>query len=385
MEGKNGSRIRRHSEKILFFLKKIFFYSFCRSRAPKTRRELFSSKRMMLYASAAIIIKTLSVVFILFYPLSVWLLPEPAEAERKQIILLTNEFRSGLSLPPLLENEDLDRSAYAKVRDMFLEQYFSHVGPEGQGLDFFFKDAGYDYSIAGENLAMGFSRPAEAVAAWIKSPGHYSNLADKNFSQIGVGLAEDIFEKERTILIAQHFGRPAEKAVPAASIAPDKEAEPRARVFIDNPTGRPESLIKAQAVLPEKTKAAALRIDDRLVPLSETEGGNWSGQEIIFGTQNDSVSSVTVDFVAFDGGKKSFFLAENDINLTETSLWEQYSFMNGRGGRTVKNFSCLAAFCSKILLLLPIFLFFLSTLKQKRPLAAAAGGAGLLALLWFLF
>lgn len=50
---------------------------------------------------------------------------------------------------------------------------------------------GLKFSSAGENIAMGQRTPQEVVQAWMNSPGHRSNILNKNFTEIGVGLAKD--------------------------------------------------------------------------------------------------------------------------------------------------------------------------------------------------
>ena len=47
--------------------------------------------------------------------------------------------------------------------------------------------AGYPWSWAAENIAAGQTTPAAAVAGWLASPGHCSNIMDPNLEQLGVG------------------------------------------------------------------------------------------------------------------------------------------------------------------------------------------------------
>ncbi|MCX5903051.1 MAG: CAP domain-containing protein, partial [Proteobacteria bacterium] len=104
-----------------------------------------------------------------------------------------NKLRNTLSARVLLENAQLNNAAYDKVQDMFVSQYFAHISPKGLDLAYWLKQVGYNYVVAGENLAMGFNNSEEVMAAWEKSPTHYDNLVDSNFSEIGVSFAGDIF------------------------------------------------------------------------------------------------------------------------------------------------------------------------------------------------
>jgi hypothetical protein len=66
---------------------------------------------------------------------------------------------------------------------------------------------GYDYSVAGENLGMGYSSARELVDAWMNSPTHYANLIDTDYSEFGVGLESGTYNGIPTVYVAQHFGQ----------------------------------------------------------------------------------------------------------------------------------------------------------------------------------
>lgn len=166
-------------------------------------------KRLLFHAVSIVAIKAIVVVFVLFYPLSAWLSPDMALAEAKKIIELTNNLRQAISLPILIESQKLNQAAWQKVEDMALNQYFAHVSPVGLGLKDWLEKIGYKYSIAGENLAVGFSKAEDVVAAWKASPTHYDNIVENNFKEIGVAMVEGKFNQVDTAFIAQYFAAPA--------------------------------------------------------------------------------------------------------------------------------------------------------------------------------
>ena len=92
----------------------------------------------------------------------------------------TNAERKAVaSLPALKENAELDKSAAAKVADLFAKQYFEHESPDGKGPSDLALAAGYKYAIIGENLAEGNFESDQAVMdAWLsglelaKANGH---------------------------------------------------------------------------------------------------------------------------------------------------------------------------------------------------------------------
>jgi uncharacterized protein YkwD len=50
---------------------------------------------------------------------------------------------------------------------------------------------GFRYKSAGENIAWGYSNPAEVFAAWMRSAGHRDNILSPAFTRIGVGVKAD--------------------------------------------------------------------------------------------------------------------------------------------------------------------------------------------------
>jgi uncharacterized protein YkwD len=127
----------------------------------------------------------------------------------KGIIEITNKERASFGLPPLVENTKLDRSALAKVNDMFDNQYFEHISPSGVGVSDLALDYGYDYIIIGENLALGgFKDDQAVVTAWMNSPGHRANILNTRYTNIGVSVGRGSFEGRDVWIAVQHFGLP---------------------------------------------------------------------------------------------------------------------------------------------------------------------------------
>jgi hypothetical protein len=44
------------------------------------------------------------------------------------------------------------------------------------------------------------------INAWVASPSHYKNLVEPKFTDIGVGMAEGMYEDQPTLFVVQHFG-----------------------------------------------------------------------------------------------------------------------------------------------------------------------------------
>ncbi len=113
-------------------------------------------------------------------------------------------------LPPLTENVTLNDIATLRISDMFAQQYFAHVGPQGESALSVASSVGYAHLALGENLALGnYAGDAGVVTAWMNSPGHRANILNTHYTQIGVAVREGMFEGQETWLAVQIFGRPA--------------------------------------------------------------------------------------------------------------------------------------------------------------------------------
>ncbi|MFZ2682312.1 MAG: CAP domain-containing protein [Patescibacteria group bacterium] len=122
------------------------------------------------------------------------------------IINLTNETRTSLDLPTLSTDTKLMQAAQAKAEDMFLNDYFAHTSPEGTTPWYWFKTFGYNYRSAGENLAAHFSQAEDVEAGWMASPSHRDNIVSDRYNEIGVGVAQGMFEGYQTTFVVQMFG-----------------------------------------------------------------------------------------------------------------------------------------------------------------------------------
>lgn len=135
------------------------------------------------------------------------LISYPASAEREiltaeQIVHQANADRERYGLPTLQVSQTLSQAALAKAQDMLSNNYFAHVSPNGTKPWFWFSSMGYNYSFAGENLAVGYSDAAELQSSWMASPKHRANLLSPQYTEIGIGI---VYRSEQPIVV-QFFG-----------------------------------------------------------------------------------------------------------------------------------------------------------------------------------
>lgn len=134
------------------------------------------------------------------------------------VVDLTNTQRTEVALPALTRNPVLDAAATLKAQDMAKNSYFSHDSPTGVTPWHWFKEAGYPFVNAGENLAVYFNDSGEVVDAWMKSPTHRANIVGSQYREIGVGTAKGTYEGFDTVFVVQLFGTPAMPQVPAPAV-----------------------------------------------------------------------------------------------------------------------------------------------------------------------
>ncbi len=107
-----------------------------------------------------------------------------------EVVRLVNIQRSKVGLPALKVNLQLSKVARLKAEDMKNRNYFSHTSPTYGSPFNMMKRFGVSYSAAGENIAQGQRTAAAVMISWMNSPGHRQNILNKNYNQIGVGVAK---------------------------------------------------------------------------------------------------------------------------------------------------------------------------------------------------
>lgn len=158
-------------------------------------------------------------------PLRGPLAPVPSVLTADGIAQETNGQRTASSRAALKRNSILDKAAAAKIDDMFAQQYFEHVSPQGKGPGDVVTRAGYTYITVGENLALGnFDGDEALVQAWMDSPGHRANILNPDFLEIGVAVRRGTFEGQSTWLAVQEFGT-ARNACPIPATSASKNIE----------------------------------------------------------------------------------------------------------------------------------------------------------------
>ncbi len=136
----------------------------------------------------------------------------------RTLVDLANGSRFGSNLGPLAISPVLEQAAQMKANDMALKSYFAHVSPDGVEPWHWFREAGYKYVYAGENLAVNFSDSVDVNNAWLNSPTHRANIMNDKFTEIGIATAKGYYKGRETIFVVQMFGRPVKTSTQVASV-----------------------------------------------------------------------------------------------------------------------------------------------------------------------
>ena len=106
--------------------------------------------------------------------------------ERTLLVVSHNELRVKKGLKPLTYSDLLAIAADAWANWMARWGRLNHDNFARR-----ISSTGYQYSYAGENIAMGYATVQAVMAGWQKSPGHLANILNPRFTEFGVGIQKD--------------------------------------------------------------------------------------------------------------------------------------------------------------------------------------------------
>lgn len=136
----------------------------------------------------------------------------PASAELSTItsatiVQFTNAERRKAGVGDLKVNSLLASAAAQKAQHMLDKDYFAHISPDGVTPWFWMAKVGYQYDIAGENLAIDFTEAEDVVAAWMASPTHKDNMLHAEYTETAVAVATGEFQGGTSTVVVHMFGR----------------------------------------------------------------------------------------------------------------------------------------------------------------------------------
>jgi hypothetical protein len=130
-----------------------------------------------------------------------------------ELLTGTNEARKDASLPELVINDELSQAAFLKAKDMISNNYWAHTSPSGTSPWKWLADVGYNYDVAGENLAKNYPTADATVTAWMNSESHRANILNERYQDIGFAVVDGLLDGRDTTLVVAYYGVPASAAV----------------------------------------------------------------------------------------------------------------------------------------------------------------------------
>lgn len=244
------SALRKHSKKY------TFKHHFVPHAYHKTRAHLISSKALLAYIFL-FVLGFWSIRFTEKY--SPGTLGYASDINVSDLLRYTNETRSNFGKSQLTLNSTLNVAAQKKAEDMFRDNYWAHIAPDGREPWDFILEANYDYLYAGENLAKNFNTSRAVVDAWYDSPTHRDNLLNGDYQDIGFAVVNGVLEGYETTLVVQMFGTP---RLRQASVVTGVPAEQNQVAAVPTPIPAPTSQVaQAQDSVIEETTPAPIETD----------------------------------------------------------------------------------------------------------------------------
>jgi uncharacterized protein YkwD len=135
------------------------------------------------------IVPAVTIIALVVVSLTTFVSSYASEITSENIVNAVNKEREARFLQPLKVNPRLETAAKKKSTDMIVRNYFEHYAFNMSPWAFILNE-GYQYSVAGENLAMGYKTAEGVVGAWMNSPAHRANILNPEFQEIGVGVVK---------------------------------------------------------------------------------------------------------------------------------------------------------------------------------------------------
>ena len=143
-----------------------------------------------------------------------------AHIQTTELLSDTNTQREANKLGDLKLNDQLSQAAFLKAQDMFKYNYWAHTSPTGVEPWKWFGDVGYNYSVAGENLAKNYPTADATVTAWMNSASHRANILNDKYVDVGFAVVDGTLDGRATNLVVALYGAPVTYAAVQGSVAP---------------------------------------------------------------------------------------------------------------------------------------------------------------------
>lgn len=220
---------------------------------------------------------------------------------------LSNQERANAGLAPLSLNSQLNSAALAKANDMFADNYWAHVAPDGVTPWSFILSAGYQYASAGENLAKDFNTSSGVVSGWMGSSTHKANVLSASYVDVGYAVVNGSLLGSETSLVVAMYGSKSAPVAASTSPATKSPASPVAaapKAPSNQQNTQPTAVTETPS--PVVTTAPQVKSDQQGVQSTEqiaVRSGDTAGS-----VEGLSVSVPLKVYTSFNWGQKASIL-----------------------------------------------------------------------------
>lgn len=112
------------------------------------------------------------------------------EITADSVLRTMNAYRHVRGLAPYFMDSRLTAAAGDRIRHMEELGYWAHKAPDGTSPFVWLEKRGFEFSMAGENLAEGFETVEVLVDSWMQSEGHRANIVSPSYTSVGIAIIE---------------------------------------------------------------------------------------------------------------------------------------------------------------------------------------------------
>ena len=211
------------------------------------------------------------------------------EAFEREVLRLTNIERANQGLPALEWDSRLGAAARKHSQDMARTNNLSHTGSDGSRPHERSEREGFEYSFHGENIATGQATPANVLRSWMNSPGHRSNILNREYTHLGVGLASSAGNRNYW---TQKFGRPSTSRTSQTPTTQPTQTPAQTRINL-TPTDRQQTVEAAWQLISRYSPEGKYVIEEQAgsrTTTTEAQISRWYNERRnVFGLLGTSV------------------------------------------------------------------------------------------------
>jgi uncharacterized protein YkwD len=129
----------------------------------------------------------------------------PVENVPKEMLAAVNKLRASgctcdtIYMPPVplvKWNNDLEAAAAAYAKEMYVNNFFAHIAPDGSSPIQRDVKFGFTGSYIGENIGQGYNDVQQVMTAWQNSQDHCLAMMDSTYVELGAARYNNIWVQE---------------------------------------------------------------------------------------------------------------------------------------------------------------------------------------------